>query len=296
MTAVSVIMPVYNADRYVSATTQCILAQTFDDFEFIIINDGSTDSSLDILQGYARRDARIRLISRPNTGYITALNEGLGMARGELIARMDADDLCEPQRFELQVRRMREDTRLVALGSCATAIDAEGELLGDYSVPLTHEEIEDSHLRGQSSIHHPAVMMRPEAIRHVGGYRKEFMPCEDYDLWLRLGEIGRLENLPDRLLTKRLMAGSAVAQTLDKQEKLIEQILGEAWHRRGLPNEPEIPSRVLYHRADLYRQWAWMALKEGRVGTSRRYAVKAICSQPFRPASWRLIACLLRGR
>jgi glycosyltransferase involved in cell wall biosynthesis len=296
MTVVSVIMPVYNADRYVAATTDCILGQTFDDFEFIIIDDGSTDRSKDILQSYARKDARIRLISRPNTGYVTALNEGLGMARGELIARMDADDLSDPARFELQVKRFREEPELVALGSCATAIDAEGELLGDYSVPLTHDEIEAAHLRGQSSIHHPAVMMRPEAVRKVGGYRKEFMPCEDYDLWLRLGEVGRLANLSERLLTKRLMAGSAVAKTLDKQEALVEQILEQAWRRRGLAGDPHIPGRVLYHRADLYRQWAWMALKEGQVGTSRRYAFKAIFSQPFRPASWRLIACTLRGR
>ena len=295
MTVVSAIMPVYNAERYVAATTECVLAQTFGDFEFIIINDGSADSSLDILQTYARRDARIRLISRPNTGYVTALNEGLGMARGEFIARMDADDLCEPRRFELQVQRLRAEPQLVALGSCAVAVDEDGELLGDYSVPLTHEEIEAAHLRGESSIHHPAVMMRPEALRRVGGYRKEFMPCEDFDLWLRLGEVGRLANLPERLLTKRLMAGSAVGKSLDRQGHLVRQILDETWQRRGLPGRPQMPLRM-YHRADLYRQWGWMALKEGQLRTSRRYAVKAFVSQPFRSASWRLIACSLRGR
>src|SRR5688572_25828901 len=111
-------MPVYNAERFVAQTVDCILAQTHRDFEFIIIDDGSTDRSLEILQDYARRDQRIRLLSRPNTGYVIALNEALELVRGPLIARMDADDLCSPKRFELQVERMGQEPHLVALGSC----------------------------------------------------------------------------------------------------------------------------------------------------------------------------------
>ena len=295
-TVVSVIMPVYNAARFVAETVETVLGQTFPDFEFVIINDGSTDDSLSILQGYAKRDARIKLISRPNTGYVVALNEGLEVAKGRFVARIDADDLSDPRRLELQVERMRREPDLVALGSCASAIDEDGLPLGDYSNPLTHEEIEAAHLRGESSIHHPAVMMRPEAVRKVGGYRKQFMPCEDFDLWLRLGEVGRLANLPERLLTKRLFAGSAVATTLDKQERLVRQILDETWKRRGLPGEPTITPRVLFEQADLFRQWGWMALKEGHVRTSRRYAMRALRRQPFRKSSWRLVACSLRGR
>ena len=294
--AVTVLMPVYNAERFVARTVDTILAQTFGDFEFLIINDGSTDGSLAILQDYAKRDARVRLISRPNTGYVAALNEGLGLARGEFVARIDADDLSDPRRLELQVGRMRREPGLVALGSNALAIDEDGHLLGDYSVPLTHEEIEANHLRGSSSIHHPAVMLRPEAVTRVGGYRREFMPCEDFDLWLRLGEVGRLANLPERLLTKRLFVGSAVATNLANQEKLVKQILAEAWQRRGLEGSPQMPPRRLLDRADLYRQWGWMALRGGNLRTSRRYAVRAIVSRPLDKASWRLALCSLRGR
>ena len=294
--AVTVLMPVYNAERFVARTVDTILAQTFGDFEFLIINDGSTDGSLAILQDYAKRDARVRLISRPNTGYVAALNEGLGLARGEFVARIDADVLSDPRRLELQVGRMRREPGLVALGSNALAIDEDGHLLGDYSVPLTHEEIEANHLRGSSSIHHPAVMLRPEAVTRVGGYRREFMPCEDFDLWLRLGEVGRLANLPERLLTKRLFVGSAVATNLANQEKLVKQILAEAWQRRGLEGSPQMPPRRLLDRADLYRQWGWMALRGGNLRTSRRYAVRAIVSRPLDKASWRLALCSLRGR
>src|SRR5438552_5575639 len=173
--AVTVLMPVYNADRFVAETVETILAQTFNDFEFLIIDDGSTDRSLEILQSYANRDPRIRLISRPNTGYVVALNEGLELARGECVARIDAADPADPRRLEFQVARMRQEPELVALGSNALAIDADGLPLGDYSVPLTHEEIEASHLQGSSAIHHPAVMLRPGAVKQVGGYRKHLM-------------------------------------------------------------------------------------------------------------------------
>jgi glycosyltransferase involved in cell wall biosynthesis len=294
--AVTVLMPVYNAERFVAQTVETILNQTFRDFEFLVINDGSTDRSLEILQGYAARDPRLRIISRPNTGYVAALNEGLELARGEFIARIDADDLADPRRLELQVARMRQEPRLVALGSSASAIDEDGLPLGDYSVPLTHEDIEAHHLRGSSAIHHPAVMLRPDAVKRVGGYRRELMPCEDFDLWLRLGEVGRLENLLDKLLTKRLFAGSAVATNLEKQEKLVKHILNETWQRRGLGGRPEMPPRRLRDRVDLYRQWGWMALRSGHLRSSRRYAFRAIVSRPLDKASWRLAFCSLRGR
>ena len=293
---VTVLMPVYNAQRYVAQTMDSILAQTFGDFEFLIINDGSTDRSLQILQDYARRDDRIRLVSRPNTGYVVALNEGLELARGQFIARIDADDLADPRRLELQVARMRQEPQLVALGSNAWAMDEDGRMLGDYDVPLTHEQVESAHLLGSSSIHHPAVMLRPDAVKRVGGYRPQLMPCEDFDLWLRLGEVGRLANLPEKLLTKRLFAGSAVATNLAKTEKLVRIALDQAWQRRGLAGEPAVQPRRLLRSVDLYRQWGWMALKAGHVGTSRRYAMRALASRPLESASWRLALCSLRGR
>jgi hypothetical protein len=138
-------------------------------------------------------------------------------------------------------------------------------------------------------------MFRTQAVRALGGYRS-LVPCEDFDLWLRLGETGRLANLPERLITKRLFPGSIVATTLDKRQRVLKQIMAEAWQRRRLPGEPPPPPQPIADRADLFRQWGWMALKEGHVRTSRRYALKAVKAQPFRGASWRLMACSLRGR
>jgi glycosyltransferase involved in cell wall biosynthesis len=293
--AVSVLMPVYNTERFVAETTESVLAQTFRDFELIALDDGSTDRSREILESFAKRDPRVRVVSRPNKGLVATLNEGLALAQAPLIARIDADDLCHPQRFEKQVQALNDDPGLVAVGSCSAAIDEDGNALGNYPTPLSHEEIEREHLRGHSSIHHPSVMFRTEVVRGLGGYR-ELVPCEDFDLWLRLGEVGRLANLPENLITKRLFPGSIVATSLDKRRGVLERIMREAWQRRDLPGNPPEPPKAIADRADLLRQWGWMALQGGHLKTSRRYALKALRAQPFRGETWRLIACSIRGR
>ena len=105
---ISVILPVYNAEKYLAEAIDSILNQTFTDFEFIIINDGSTDNSLSILQSYQTQDSRIRLFSRENKGIVMTMNEGIDLARGEWLARMDADDIAMPSRFERQLQHLKE--------------------------------------------------------------------------------------------------------------------------------------------------------------------------------------------
>src|SRR5213082_3006291 len=127
---VSVLMPVYNAQRYLPAAVESILGQTFRDFEFIIIDDGSTDRSGEILRKFAAEDPRIKLISRPNTGYVVALNEALSCASGEFVARMDADDISLPTRFERQVAYLREHTDCVLVGTNVITMDSDGAMIG----------------------------------------------------------------------------------------------------------------------------------------------------------------------
>jgi glycosyltransferase involved in cell wall biosynthesis len=297
MSIISVLMPVYNAGLYVAEATKSILAQTFRDFDFIIVDDGSTDNSLAILEQFAKIDSRIRLISRPNTGIVGALNDGLAVAHGDFIGRMDADDLCEPNRFELQLRRLRADDSLVALGSCATMIDPDGLPLGPATtLPLTHEEIEARHLAGVSSIFHPAVLMRSDVLRKLGGYREGFCPCEDFDLWLRLGEVGRLANLPEPLFTWRRTATGIVASQTARMRETISRVLADAWLRRKLPGEPPSPDVQPLSVPDLLKQWGWWALESGYRATARKYALKSVFAQPLDMASWRLLACAVRGR
>ena len=293
--AVSVLMPVYNAERFVGETVQSILDQTFGDFEFNIVNDGSTDGTLDVLESYARQDDRIRLVSRENRGYIASVNEVLDMARAPLLARIDGDDTAMPERFEKQVAFLEANPDVVAVGSAATIIDEDGEVMGAFDVPLTHEQIEAQHLSGNSSIHHPSVMMRHEAVRAAGPYRDEYHGCDDYDLWLRLGEQGRLANLPDRLLIKRQLMTGVVCTMYEGQSERIGRLLHEVWDRRDLEGDPPHIEYAFQGPADIYRQWGWMALKNRNRRTARKYARKAVTTEPSSIDSWRLACCAIRG-
>ena len=235
--AISVILPVYNTEAYVREAVESILAQTFTDFECIIINDGSTDDSGAILRELAARDTRIVLVERPNDGLISALNEGIGRARAGLIARMDADDVAMPERFALQHARMVQEPGLAVLGSFFNIIDKDGSIIRLYDdLPLTPTEARSA--VGGFLVAHPAVMMRRDAVLKAGGYRKAFCHAEDYDLWLRMIESGyAIANLPQPLLNWR-EHGTNVSMT-HEETQVRNIILSRFAHRvrkAGLPD------------------------------------------------------------
>lgn len=200
--AISVVLPVFNAVAYVEAAVQSVLEQTFENFELILIDDGSTDASGDILRKLAARDTRVRLIQRENRGLIATLNEGVTMARAPFVARMDADDISLPCRLALQFERMCADPSLVVLGGAIRYLDAAGRL-GRTVVYPTGEKIETAILWG-APVAHPATMFRTEAGRRVGGYSHLFAHAEDYALWLQLRNSGKVDNLPQTVLHYRV--------------------------------------------------------------------------------------------
>lgn len=208
--SVTVLLPVYNAAAYVEEAVRSILQQTFTDFELLILDDGSTDSSGQLLEGLAFQDRRIRLVRRENRGLIATLNEGLALARGEFIARMDADDRSMPERLALQYARMQNDADLLALGSGIRYLDAAGSLGRRVIYPSSYE-LREALLWG-APLAHPAVMLRTEAVRYVGGYSPLFPYAEDYALWLRLNQIGKLDNLQDILVLYRVHEASVSHQ------------------------------------------------------------------------------------
>ena len=202
--AISVVLPVYNAEDYVREAVESILAQSFTDFELIVINDGSTDGSGVILRELARRDARIVLVERPNDGLVSALNEGIKIARAELIARMDADDVAMPERFALQHARMVQEPELAVLGSFIRVTDKAGNIIRLREYPLTPKEAAH-HVERDCPVGHPTVMMWRDAVLKAGGYRKAFCHAEDYELWLRMSDLGyAIANLPQPLLNYRV--------------------------------------------------------------------------------------------
>ena len=181
------------------------MAQTFTDFELIIINDGSIDGGGAILRELAARDVRIVLVERPNGGLVSALNDGIESARADLIVRMDADDVAMPERFALQHARMVQEPELAVLGSFIRVMDKDGDIirLGDH-FPLTSEQATRCVEHSGCPVAHPAVMMRRRAVLKAGGYRKAFSYAQDYDLWLRMIDLGyAIANLPWPLLNYR---------------------------------------------------------------------------------------------
>jgi glycosyltransferase involved in cell wall biosynthesis len=199
---VSVALPVFNGGAFLVPALDSILGQTFADFELIAIDDGSTDNSPALLDAYAARDSRVRVIHQANAGVVASLNRGIELARGRYIARMDADDVAHPERFARQVNFLDVNPRVAAVGSAITLIDERGERIREVDYPETPKDVATFLKRG-CALAHPSVMMRRDAVAAMGGYRPAFQHAEDYDLWLRLAERHDLANLPERLLLYR---------------------------------------------------------------------------------------------
>ncbi|MBX9884660.1 MAG: glycosyltransferase [Novosphingobium sp.] len=201
----TVAMSVYNAERFLAPAIESILAQSFGDFEFLILDDGSRDATASIAAHYGAQDKRIRLISRENRGLIASLNQLLGEARAQLIARMDGDDISHPERFERQVRFMESHPEVGVVGSWTEDIDENGTInrLTGSEHPVDHEGFLAAVDPGLPLLCHPAVLYRRDVVRSVGGYHPAFAHCEDFDLWLRLASVTRIANIPERLLYYR---------------------------------------------------------------------------------------------
>ncbi len=292
---ISVLMPVFNAEKYVAAATQSILSQTFSDFEFIILDDGSTDASLSILQRHAALDPRIRLISRENRGLVATLNEMAALAGGRYLARMDADDVSHPSRFSCQLEFMAAHPDVAVLGTRGLFIDPDGEPLVDFVHIFHHDEIVAALLTPALGIIHPSAMIRRDALIAAGGYRDDCRHAEDLDLWLRLGEVHRLHNLDQVLISYRVHAQSVSKTNHLDQWLTARRVVDEALRRRGFPPAAQRqPIEPLASPAEMQRMWAWWALNAGNLRTARKHAMRVLLQEPLSLASWRVAAYALR--
>jgi glycosyltransferase involved in cell wall biosynthesis len=202
---VSVLLPAYNAQDTVRQAVRSLLRQTFADFEIIAVDDGSTDRTGSILDDLATSDLRVRVLHLQHSGLVSALNSGLAECSGDLIARMDADDVCHPERLRLQVEFMREHSEVGVCG-CLVRSFPRNEVKGGFlryeawlNSVVTHEEIARD-IFVESPLVHPSAMMRADDLREIGGYRDMGWP-EDYDLWLRFFTAGRrFGKVPQTLL------------------------------------------------------------------------------------------------
>lgn len=294
---ISVVIPVYNAAAFLRKALQSIQTQTFRDFEIIAIDDGSTDSSKSILEACAATDPRLKIISRPNTGIVGALNDGLAAAQGEFIARMDGDDWALPTRFEVQLAYLRAHPACVALGTDVVYTDPEGAPLIRHRPAQTHAMIVAELLEGNGgALIHPSVFFSRAAVEQAGRYRQQFNFIEDLDLYLRLSEIGELANLPDVLLRYRQHLKS-INRTQGTREALRLAIVNPYRCRRGLPDLIPRPPEADYPRdsADWRRYWAYDAARGGEWTSARKNAWRACVLRPADRRNWRCLRYALRS-
>ena len=301
MPLISVLMPVYNAQPYLAAAVESILKQSLGDFEFLILDDGSTDRSLKILRGYAAQDPRIRLTSRTNGGCVSALNLLLAQAQGELIARMDADDIALPERFAQQVAFLQQHPEVVCVGGAQDWIDEAGRILLHHPEAEQDAEIQRLALIGQTPINHPSAMIRHSALLQVGGYDEALCPAEDLDLWLRLGEIGQLANLSATVLHYRQHSRSVSERRQLDQTAQRRIACQQAWSRRGIQGS----AAAKFHEAPPWRPvdrpsrqqfmtlYGWWFFNAGNRRAAVIYSLKAIQALPWATEGWKLLVCAL---
>lgn len=227
-------MPVFNASAFVDQAVRSIRAQTLADFRLFLLDDGSTDGSLEILAHHAADDPRITLIARPNAGLVASLNEMIEAADAPLLARMDADDIALPDRFRRQTEFLDHHPGAVCIGGAIELMSRSGSTLVFPPPFLGNETIQAEALAGRTPICHPAVMMRADALAAIGGYDPDAFPAEDLDLFLRLGEVGTLDNVPEVILRYRVHDSSVSVRLSEAQRLKMGRACEAAWARRGL--------------------------------------------------------------
>ena len=297
---VSVLMSVYNGQEFLNEAIDSILKQTYQNFELIIINDASTDKTPEILR--AVTDDRLRIITmRTNVGLVDALNFALTEAKGSLIARMDADDISQPERLALQVKEMSSDPSLVLLGTSVEYIDAHGRLLRIENFNTDNTALQRILAEEGNHFCHSSVMLRAEAVRKVMGYRSlAGRYAQDYDLWLRLAEVGTVANLPEPLLRYRVHEGQLSLKKLVPQRRAAEIYKVIARQRRltgredyhAAVKEVDSRKRALRHAVvdDLLR-WCDLFARMGQTDRVFFMQLRALLIAPFSP----LIISLVRN-
>lgn len=235
----SVVMPVRNAARFLHLAMDSILAQSYDSFEFIVIDDSSSDATAEILKAY--RDPRVTLLKNErHRGLVDSLNAGIARARGEYVARMDGDDISHPERLAAELRVLESEANLALVGSYANVIDENGCPVTTFRPPTDSHEIYRILLNRNVFIH-SSVMFRKRAVLEVGGYqmlRADSGAAQDYHLWLRLADRYPLRNLPEVLVDYRIHDGQVTMQSLAAQRGCANLARTLAAKRRVDRGEP----------------------------------------------------------
>jgi glycosyltransferase involved in cell wall biosynthesis len=208
---VSVIMPVYNGGSILRNAIESIVNQTYKEWEFIIIDDGSTDNTEEIIKEY--KDNRIRYVKQSKCGVTLSLNKGIGISKGEFIARQDADDISLPTRLEKQINFLKENKDISLLGTFTNLIDKNGRLIETKTFPTNNEELQKE-IKVSNPFIHGSIVMKKESLKEVGLYREQFFMCQSYDLWLRISEKCNIAIYPEALYNFRIWEHSYTGERM----------------------------------------------------------------------------------
>lgn len=286
---VSVIMPVYNGERFIAEAVKSVLASDFRNWELLVLDDGSTDDSIAVARRVAGGDPRVRIIELPHGGIAATRNAGLQHARAKYIANVDSDDAMFPRRLTKQVAYLDAHPECVAVGSRSVVVNEKSKPIGMVGRYFTHEDIDRSLLEGHGgAIGNDTAMIRRQVAIDVGGYAPELQTSgEDHDMWLRLAEAGRLVCLPDVLNRYRVHQSNASLGEGHKERRLPVTIdnLSRAFARRGITGrQPEKVPSVPMSPGEKDRDRALTSYyKDGRRGAAMRILLTA-AMHPRTPA------------
>jgi glycosyltransferase involved in cell wall biosynthesis len=291
-------MAVFNTQRYLTQAVESILNQTFQEFELIVIDDGSCDRSFAILQHYANQDSRIHLTTRENRGIPKTRNQLLAQARGQFIAVMDSDDVARPERLALQVAFLQQNPAVVWVGGAFELIDAQSHRLTCIPLAETDASIRALLAQGNMAFLHPTAMMRRDTVIQLGGYDETLPLAEDLDLWLRLGQVGKLANLPDIVMQYRIHPHSICDRHRGTPPPVLQSVLDRAWHQGIFPAPIQAttvcgwrPGTDPKSRYDFFLRYGWWAFNYQQRGAALHYGLRAISLNPLSPEGWKLLGC-----
>ena len=299
--ALSVLMTARNAEPFLADALNSILNQTFTDFELVVVDDASNDATPRTLERYAAADHRLRILRNGSRqGISKSANRGLEVCRAPVIARMDADDIAMPDRLEVQYAFFRE-SGAVAVGCYVEYMDRDGRRLTTIASPTDNADIQAGLLQGNCTLWHTGSMISAAALRQVGGYNERYQSAVDIELWLRLGEVGRLANQPRMLQRYRFYGTSVSAKRRDEQMDLCQQATIEAATRRGIApqfkeKEHWRPGRDRASRHRFMLRLGWWAQRSGEYGTATLYARRALALHPASLEAWSLLRVAGRDR
>ena len=284
------ILPVWNGQRFLAEAIDSVIGQTFDSFELIVVDDGSTDRTRSIALEIARTDPRVIVIDLAHGGVGRALNAGIHAARGRFIARMDADDISLPSRLHTQVAFLEAHPECVAVGCDFEVTDEDGLPIGALRFPRRHREITRSLISG-TGVSMSAVVMRKEAVLAAGGYMDADLPAEDVDLWIRMQEIGTLANIPEQLYRYRRHRDTFSVRERKTQLATLATIVDAARARKGLSplKRRSVPGGINID-ATYHNDCARFALKAGRRHATMRHARASIGSAPLQVEPYAVLA------